>query len=636
VIPLHQFHLICLRVLEKLSEEASLTELLGAIVEHAESVGSIAACVVRIDDDSAPIRISRKDLPPDVSSRLDEIESGRRRIVPDLGLWFEPIRTQGAPGAVIFLRRERGAPGEDDLAFGEACARLAGLAIARKRQEDDRREREAQIAAVLEAVIDGIVTIDQRGRIESFNRAAEKMFGYEAAEVLGRNVSVLMTEAIGAQHDSYIQRYLSTGERHIIGIGREVVARRKDGTTFPLELGVSELWVGEQRKFTGILRDLTMRKQLEARAQQSQKLEAVGTLAAGVSHDFNNLLMGVMGCISIALTKLPGESAARAFLEEAKAASERGSKLTRQLLAFSRRTPSEAVPMRLNDVVQGTELMLRRLVTEEIELIVELDESGGPIRGDVGQIEQILMNLVVNARDAIKGRGHIGIRTSIEQRTLARPSSFVCLTVSDDGCGMDERVRAHVFEPFFTTKSPDRGTGLGLSTVYGIVEQHGGFVEVESEVGAGTSMRIFFPLHRAEAVVDPAPVMAASGREKILVAEDDRLVRLGISHFLNSAGYQVAEAGTGAEAMDQMRTLRPDLLLADLVMPDMGGLELIANARKVHPRLAVLVMSGCADEEKVDAITAQRIAFLEKPFSYDDLSRSIRSVFEASRSVPSK
>jgi two-component system, cell cycle sensor histidine kinase and response regulator CckA len=628
----HDFHITCSRALERLAEGASLTEVLDVVVEHADAGESIAASAVVIsEDDSGPVRVFRRELPPALLERLETIDRSNRNITdleaPDVrSVWSEPFGT----GALVFFRRVPGSPPADELAFGEACARLCALAISHKHKEDEIRDREAQVSAVLEAVIDGIITIDQRGTIESFNRAAEKMFRYSAAETIGRNVKMLMQEEVARDHDGYVRRYLATGERHIIGIGREVVGRRKDGTTFPLDLGVSELWVGDQRKFTGILRDLTVRKRLEAELLQAQKLEAVGTLAAGVAHDFNNLLMGIMSCMSIALSRIPREVGGREFLEEAKGAAERGTRLTRQLLAFSRRTPTDARPMMINDVVLGTELMLRRLVTEEIELVVELDESGGPIRGDVGQLEQILVNLVVNARDAIDGAGRITIRTSGEDRLPAKPGAYVCLTVSDTGSGMDASTRAHVFEPFFTTKGPDRGTGLGLSTVYGIVDRHLGSIEIDSEIGRGTSIRIYFPRHEVEPP-SAAPIApeAVPGRERILVVEDDRLVRVGIVHFLESLGYRVAQASTGAQALAQIQADGgPDLLMTDLVMPDMGGLDLIANVKALHRAIAVLVVSGYADVEKVQHLKDQGIAFLAKPFAYPTLGRTIRRVLD--------
>jgi PAS domain S-box-containing protein len=648
----------CNRALDGLARGASLIDVLGIILEIAELSRAVSGASILIGEASGPIRIGPRsrdvDVPeglfdaietPSSTSTVDDVAKDPRwtGIAGDLveagvrSLWIEPIRGFGADtiGCVVILRNQTGGPTDEELALGTSCARLAGLAIDRKRRDEELGDREAEISAVLEAVIDGIITIDHRGVVETLNEAAERMFGYRSDEVVGRNVSMLMGPDDARSHDSYLARYLSTGERRVIGIGREVEGRRKDGTMFPLELGVSEFRFGGARKFTGILRDLTARKRLEAQVRRSQKLEAIGTLAAGVAHDFNNLLMGIMGCTTIAISKLPDGSPARLFLDEAKAAAERGTRLTRQLLAFSRRTPSEFRPMSLNDVVKGTDLMLRRLISEDIELATDLAPSA-PIRGDLAQIEQILLNLVVNARDALTGPGVIRIRTVVERvdrRGSGAAEPFVVLSVEDSGTGMDAATQARIFEPFFTTKGPDRGTGLGLSTVYGIAEQHGAFIEVDSAVGRGTTMRIFFPYAGdggplEASTSDPSP----EGRERILLVEDDRLVRLTIAHTLRTAGYDVVEAASGLEGIELFDSKGPpDLLLSDLVMPDMNGLELFSKLRALHGNVPVLFMSGYADADKLTRITDEGVAFIEKPFTDEALARKVREVLEAPR-----
>lgn len=353
------------------------------------------------------------------------------------------------------------------------------------------------LLAILEGVLDAIITINERGVIQSFNKTAERMFGYAAEEVIGENVSMLMEADHGSQHDQYLRRYIETGERKIIGIGREVMARRKDGTTFPCDLGVTEHFADDRRIFIGVLRDITQRRMLEAQLRQSQKLEAIGTLAAGVAHDFNNILMGIRGCMKFASSKIDGDSPAQRFLEEAQSATDRGARLTRQLLDFSRRTPTEHRRFGLNSVVDGADTLLRQLLSKELQIVRHLDAPRDEVQGDPGQIEQVVMNLVINARDAIEGLGQISISTSNVERA-AQPGApggvYVRLSVEDDGCGMDEGTISRIFEPFYTTKPPDKGTGLGLSTVYGIIEEHGGVVSVRSELGAGTIFDVDLPL----------------------------------------------------------------------------------------------------------------------------------------------
>lgn len=371
----------------------------------------------------------------------------------------------------------------------EGQVRVAGLVL-RGLLSKASEESEQELRAILGGVIDGIITIDLRGTIESFNRAAESMFGYVAEEVIGKNVNVLMEPVHAAAHDGYLERYLATKERRIIGIGREVQAKKKDGTIFWLDLGVTEYFVNGERKFTGILRDLTLRRELEAQVRRSQKLEAVGTLAAGVAHDFNNILMGIRGCLNFAVARLPDESTANVFLDEARRAADRGAKLTRQLLDFSRRTPTAPRLVGLEEIVSGVEGMLKRLVGENVEIVTELGASPDRVLADVGHIEQVVVNLVVNARDAMPDGGCVRITTSNLEDAAG---AWVRLTVRDEGEGMDEETVTRIFEPFFTTKPPDRGTGLGLSTVYGIVEEHSGRIAVKSAVGAGTVFEIDFP-----------------------------------------------------------------------------------------------------------------------------------------------
>ncbi len=361
----------------------------------------------------------------------------------------------------------------------------------------DRRHDAETLQTILDGVLDAIITIDARGTVLSFNRTAERMFGYASAEVVGENVAMLMTQEHARNHDDYLDRYQRTGERKIIGIGREVLARRKDGTTFDVDLGVTEHVEGGEWMYIGILRDITARKHLEEQLRQSQKLEAVGTLAAGVAHDFNNLLMGIRGCLKFASAKIETSSPAQVFLTEAAAAADRGANLTRQLLDFSRRTPSERERFPLNVVVAGADRLLERILDSEIELETQLDAERDDLFGDPGQIEQVIVNLVVNARDALESGGRIRVSTSNVDSALpphrqVRPC--IRLSVSDDGIGMDEATQNRIFEPFFTTKPPDRGTGLGLSTVYGIVEEHGGEIRVTSTLGEGTRFDIDLPV----------------------------------------------------------------------------------------------------------------------------------------------
>ncbi len=510
----------------------------------------------------------------------------------------------------------------------------------RRRAEDALVASETRLRNVLETAADGIVTIDERGIVESFNPAAERMFGWRREEVIGRNVALLMPEPYADQHDGFISHYLETGESSVIGVGREVLGRRKDGSEFPIEISLSVQEDGP-RKFTAILRDLTERKQLEEEFLQAQKMEAIGRLAGGIAHDFNNLLMGVMSGCRIALNQLPEDSPSRPFLEDVLAEAQKGSRLTRQLLDFGRKRSFTPRPIHLDEVVANAEKMVRKLIGEDIRLSVEILERDLTIVADPGQIEQVLMNLVVNARDAMPHGGHLSIRLERTEGALLRHAGLnvagaVRLSVRDTGEGMSEEVRRHAFEPFFTTKRVGEGTGLGLSTVYGIVKEFGGHIEIESAPGRGSTFHIEFPASAAAVAAEEAGAASATpvegGRETILVVEDERLVRVSIRHLLQSLGYRVLEAAGPEEALSLCEREGDgiDLLLTDIVMPGLSGGELARRLQRRFPGLRVLYMSAFSGETLVEeGRLDQGLPTLEKPFTQEQLAAKVREVLAA-------
>ena len=382
----------------------------------------------------------------------------------------------------------------------------------------------------------------------------------------------------------------------------------------------------------------------EKQFRQAQKMEAVGRLAGGLAHDFNNLLTVIMGHSQVLMGELPSDNPIRAKIEEMQKAGERAASLIRQLMAFSRKQPLEPKILPLNSVVGNVESMLRRLIGEDIQLVIRPDPFNGHVKADPGQLEQVLMNLVVNARDAMPNGGLLAIETS--QTELARTpmhhlhplplGQYVKLTVTDTGCGMNADVLAHLFEPFFTTKEEHKGTGLGLSTVFGIVTTCGGGIDVWSQVGHGTTFDLYFP--RVNPQAPTANATAPQGRlrqgsETILLVEDDSGVRNLVRHELVKTGYQVIEAKNGVEACltATQQSYHVDLLLTDVVMPGMNGRELAQHLSVIKPNLRVLFMSGYLDDISVNSgMDPHRTTFLQKPFTPDLLLRTVRALLDSS------
>jgi PAS domain S-box-containing protein len=504
-----------------------------------------------------------------------------------------------------------------------------------------KRRNDELLRSVLDHTLDAIIGIDELGIISMINRAAETIFGWTELEVIGNNVKILMPAPYHAEHDDYVANYLRTGHAKIIGIGREVRGLRKDGSTFPIDLAVTEFRLDNQRFFVGIVRDISERKALEAQLQQSQKMEAFGQLAGGVAHDFNNLLTVISGYSDMLLTVLPPDDVNRQMIDEIHRAGERATSLTRQLLAFTRQQVLEPRIVDLNAIIQDTDSMLRRLIGEDVQFSTVLREGLSAVRVDTGQIEQVLLNLAVNARDAMPRGGKLTVETSdvellggyVRQHPESRPGRFVMLAVSDTGVGMPAEVKTRIFEPFFSTKG-GKGTGLGLAVVQGIVKQSGGAVEVYSEVGVGTTFKIYLPA-AAGAPVLPAEVGAQRsprGVETILLVEDEPGVRQLAQVALQGFGYRVLAAASGSAALRLMGAGRRDevqLLVTDVVMPGISGRQLAETLRADYPGLKVLFLSGYTDDAVVrHGVLQAHVAFLQKPFTPISLARKVREVLD--------
>jgi len=508
----------------------------------------------------------------------------------------------------------------------------------------ERIRSESLLHSVLNNVNDAIVDVDDQGIIQSFNAAAERLFGYAEAEVLGRNVSILMPEPYRSEHDTCLESYLRTGDAKIIGVGRQLGHRRKDGTTFPGHLTVCESSVDGRRHFTGVVRDLTRQLQLEAQLQQAQKMEALGRLAGGVAHDFNNLLTVILGFGETLREEVPLSDPKRRAVDAIHEAGERASALTRQLLAFSRRTVLQPTLVNLNAIVQETERLLARVIPENIRLVSVLAQDLRTVRADPGQVGQVLVNLVMNARDAMPQGGTVTVETrnaDLDEHycavhPYASPGRYAVLCVTDTGIGIPREQQARIFEPFYTTKEEGTGTGLGLATVYGIVRQSGGPVEVYSEPGCGASFKVYFP----EAGIPGAPARAEGaalrgapgGSETVLLVEDDPSVRALARMGLEAFGYRVLEAENADQALRiaDGHAEPIHLLLTDVVLPGMEGRELAERLCIRRPGLQVLYMSGYTDDAVVrQGLLQEEVAFLQKPYTPATLAARVREVLDA-------
>ncbi|MBU1313319.1 MAG: PAS domain S-box protein [Alphaproteobacteria bacterium] len=510
--------------------------------------------------------------------------------------------------------------------------------------ENNLAEREAHLRSILDTVPDSMIVIDEAGQISSFSAAAERLFGYAADEVRGRNVKVLMPSPDRDRHDGYLERYVATGERRIIGYGRVVTGQRKDGTLFPMELAVGETRVNGKRIFTGFVRDLTSRHKIEEELRQSQKMEAIGQLTGGLAHDFNNLLTVISGNLEMVESKISDERLLT-MLREAQDAADDGAKLTGQLLAFGRKQPLNPKIVDVGQLVSGFSDLLRRTVGETIELRTVITGSANEALVDASQLQNAILNLTLNARDAMPRGGRLSIEIArvkldvdyAQMYPNVRTGDYVLVSVTDNGEGMPPEVKQRAFEPFYTTKGVGSGTGLGLSMVYGFAKQSGGQIQLYSEEGQGTSVRIFLPATQptVDAAAAPdgkatAPQTLPGGSEKILAVEDDARVRRIAVSRLTDLGYAVVEAENGVQALAKLRENEDiALLFTDVVMPGgMTGDELAQIVRAEHPHVKVLFTSGYAEPEIAGRELAVSGSWLKKPYTARELALRLRELLD--------
>lgn len=508
------------------------------------------------------------------------------------------------------------------------------------RQTVEAERSETRLAGILGSATDAVVSFDDEERIVYFNAAARRLFGLDDVMIPGAHI---LTVVSGRSVPAFEERMVSARRSAHVGAASpevwDTLITQPDGEEVPVEVSMAYARTGKEGLFTAVLRDVTRQRQFEEEFRQAQKMEAVGRLAGGIAHDFNNLLTVIGASSDFLLHDLRDQSTSlSADVKEIKAATNRAATLTRQLLAFSRRQLVQPQMLDLNAVVREMETMLRRLIGEDTLLTTEYTDDIGMVKLDRGQLEQVVVNLVVNARDAMPGGGTVRLCTGLERSDDDDPSpaarECVTLAVADSGVGIDEQTRARIFEPFFTTKEQGKGTGLGLSTVYGIVKASGGDIVVESEVGSGTEFRLKFP--RIDDVMASAPVESvasdsARGYETVLVVEDEEPLRRLTRRILESRGYTVLDAANGDEAITLLASApcRVDLLLTDVVMPGMSGRELVERLVPVYPWLRVLFMSGYTEDMMLQhRVSELGITLVEKPFTRDDLALAVRNTLD--------
>jgi len=571
---------------------------------------------------------------------------GARLGVADIGVrgtLVAPIALDDARMGVLVLLRYRadGAPyAPDDVDLVAALAEHAALAVSRARL----REAEAAAAEAQRLLFDAspaamlVFDVESR-RIVRANDAALSIWGYAREELYSLSTDELRVPEERASIDATLRQ---APEAHWASSARHV---KKDGSTVFVQ-GVSRpLPNPEGRKLRlSVVQDVTLAERLAEQVRRNQKMDAIGSLAGGVAHDFNNLLSIILTSTSLILERLPGADPLRDEIEQIQRAGERASELTRRLLAFGRQQILSPRVVSISQVVRGVEAMARRLVGEAIEITLLDLAEGANVRVDPSQLEQVVMNLVANARDAMREGGRLTIEivtTPLDETYAAShhgvvPGEYVMLAVTDTGVGMPPEVQQRMFEPFFTTKRPGDGTGLGLATVFGIVKQSGGHVWVYSEVGKGSTFKVYLPrVHQdVEPVVERAPAVNLRGTETILLVEDEDAVRKVIRTVLIRQGYNVLEARNGGEALltCERYGARIHLLLTDVVMPQMSGRELAERLAVLRPEMRVLYVSGYTENSIVhNGVLDAGIAFLQKPIVPGPLCRKVREVLDAAR-----
>ena len=558
---------------------------------------------------------------------------------PSLDWMGVPLRAGNQTFGVLVVQSYR-----EDVRFGERdkevltfVSQQLASAIDHKRHEEALRQSEARYRSLVQSAVYGIYRSSVDGRFLDVNPALIHMLGYDSPDEVVKLDPQREVFVEPAEHERLLEEFHRTGRLD----SAEVRWKRKDGSAITVRLSgraATELDEADQA-LEIIAEDVTERRALEDQFRQAQKMEAVGRLAGGVAHDFNNLLMVVSGYTEVLMEELGLNDPLLPKIQAIQQAADRATTLTRQLLAFSRKQLLELKVVDVNSIVADMERLLRPLIGENIDLTTKLVPNVGHTRADAGQLEQVIMNLVVNAKDAMPDGGRILIQTSEadldsapREHSLIEPGSYILLSVSDTGTGMDKETQSRIFEPFFTTKEKGKGTGLGLSTVYGIVKQSGGYIFAQSDPGCGTNFRIYLPRVPDPAAVpgmDKHPQGPTGGSETVLLVEDEESVRELVRETLKARGYTVIEASDGISGMRVAEEYpgKIEILITDVVMPGMSGRELAKRITAARPDIKVLYLSGYTEDAIIhEGALEPGTAFLQKPFTLQVLARKVREV----------
>lgn len=516
------------------------------------------------------------------------------------------------------------------------------MATARKDVENKYRKREEYLNITLNNIADGIITINESGKILSFNKTAETIFGYSADEIIGHKVNQLMPEPFSSEHDDYLLNYIKTGKTHIIGNGREVTGLHKNKKTFPMRLSVVELPKDNlgNRRFIGSCQDLTLGKHQEEQLRRNQKMDALSKIVGGIAHDYNNMLGVITGYTGLLRRCCQDVKDADKFLKQITLATDRGEKLTRKMLNFSRPESSQAESCNINQSLNNLYDMLSKSLTAVIQLQYDLTEEDWLAWIDGGEFEDSILNMAINAKHAMPEGGSLTIATQNKHITEKEakylnlePNDYIKLTLIDTGIGIEESIRDKVFDPFFTTKG-EVGNGLGLSQVFGFMDRAGGTINMYTQIGLGTQFSLYFPRYRqqndeyqktSKAGVEPQ----LSGHETILVVDDEPALRELARHILLDAGYKVLTASDGKEALDILPSHTIDLVLSDVIMPNMDGYQMAQQIMQHYPKVKIQLTSGfTGDRHNILKDPQLKEAMLYKPYDDHELLTRIRFLLD--------